>query len=743
MHVERLPHLFREIVEIALVLLRQNHRGDPRPHGAEHFFLDAADRQNAATQRDLTRHRDVVARRPARKRRDERGRHRHTGGRSVLRNRSSWDVDVNVRVDERAFRNPQQIGVRLGVRQRRTGGLLHDVAQLTGQDQLALAAHDAGFDEHDVAADGRVIHPCRHADLIRAGHPLGMHLRPPDEIGDVLRSDGHLLSRPVRDLASDLAAELPDFALELADTRLASVAGDDLAQRAIGERQLTRAQTILSQLAGNEVPLGDLELLALGVAGEVDGLQPIEQRSGDALQEVRGRNEQDLGEVERDPQVVISERVVLRRVQHLQQRRGRISLEGNAQLVDFVEEEDRVLGARLLHPLEDAAGHRPDIGAPVAANVGLVPGAAERNPDVRPAHRPRDGFGDRGLPDARRSHEQQGRRARGAIIFVPRGLLLRLLLPQLADREELEHLVLHILEAVVIFLEDLRGLLQVERLFGALVPRQLGDGLEVGANDLRLHRFPPGALQPPELAIDLFARRLRQLQRIEPLLEIVGLRRLFLFTQLLANRLHLLAQQHLALAFAQLFLDLRLDVFLRIDDGDLALHVHQHATQPILHRERLQQLLALQRLDVEMAGDEIGEGAGVADPLQHLLDDFCGQSRLLAQFRGPLADLAMQRYERGILLIEWREILRFTYGRFEITVGLAVVDGGPAGFPVEDQLHATQIALHLTDSRDRSGVVQHDGGDLIDIFLLRYRKDFAVGVLEGGFYGAQCRRTAD
>ena len=294
----------------------------------------------------------------------------------------------------------------------------------------------------------------------------------------------------------------------------------------------------------------------------------------------------------------------------------------------------------------------------------------------------------------------------------------------------------------MILLEDLCRLFQIERLFGALVPRQLGDGLEVGANDLRLHRFAPGALQPRQLAIDLFASRLRQLQRIEPLLEVIGLRRLSLFTQLLANRLHLLAQQHLALPFTELFLDLRLDVFLRVDDGDLALHVHQDATQPVLHRERLQQLLALQRLDVEMAGDEIGEGAGVADPLQHLLDDFCGQSRLLAQLRSPLADLAMQRYERGILLIERSEIRRFTYGRLEITVGLAVMDGGPAGFPVEDQLDATQIALHLTDSRNRSGGVQHAGGDLIDILFLRDRKDLAVGALEGGFYGTQCRRTA-
>jgi len=42
--------------------------------------------------------------------------------------------------------------------------------------------------------------------------------------------------------------------------------------------------------------------------------------------------------------------------------------------------------------------------------------------------------------------------------------------------------------------------------------------------------------------------------------------------------------------------------------------VHEHAAQPVLDRNRLQQLLALQRLDVEMAGDEVGEVAGSVTP---------------------------------------------------------------------------------------------------------------------------------
>ena len=46
--------------------------------------------------------------------------------------------------------------------------------------------------------------------------------------------------------------------------------------------------------------------------------------------------------------VVILERAVLLGVEHLEQRRGRIAAHVDADLVDLVEDEHRVLGADLL-----------------------------------------------------------------------------------------------------------------------------------------------------------------------------------------------------------------------------------------------------------------------------------------------------------------------------------------------------------------------------------------------------------
>src|SRR3546814_21163460 len=64
---------------------------------------------------------------------------------------------------------------------------------------------------------------------------------------------------------------------------------------------------------------------------------------------------------------MIVEGVVLLGVQNLEQRRRRIAAPVRAELVDLVEQEQRVRRLRLLHALDDLARHRTDIGPPVAA----------------------------------------------------------------------------------------------------------------------------------------------------------------------------------------------------------------------------------------------------------------------------------------------------------------------------------------------------------------------------------------
>ena len=309
---------------------------------------------------------------------------------------------------------------------------------------------------------------------------------------------------------------------------------------------------------------------------------------------------------------------------------------------------------------------------------------------------------------------------------------LALLVAQLPHGEELQHPVLHVAERVVILIEDLRRLDEVEVLLGAGVPRQLGDGLEVCANDLRLHRLATDAIEPAELAVDFAPRILGQVERVELLAQLLEVRRFVVLAQFLADGLELLAQEHLALPVAQLLLDAGLDVLLGVEHADLPLQVHEHAPQPLLDREALEQALALGRGDVDVTRHQVGEPAGIVDAAQHLLDDLLRQPGLLAQLGGAGPRLAVQRHERRIVRVERRHLLGGAHDGGEIAVLLEVVHRDAAVLALQQQLHAGETPLHLADAGHGADGVEHVGVDALHVLPLRHREDQLLGRGEGG-----------
>jgi hypothetical protein len=124
---------------------------------------------------------------------------------------------VNVEVAfESGLLDAQRGGVCLGVAPGRAGRFLHDVAELSGQDEVSLAAHRLRFDEENVAAHRGVEHAGRDADLVLARGALRVDSRPAQQVvhgGDV---DRDALGFSPCDLARHLARQLAELALELA-----------------------------------------------------------------------------------------------------------------------------------------------------------------------------------------------------------------------------------------------------------------------------------------------------------------------------------------------------------------------------------------------------------------------------------------------------------------------------------------------------------------------------------------------
>jgi len=124
----------------------------------------------------------------------------------------------------------------------------------------------------------------------------------------------------------------------------------------------------------------NLDLFILRVTGNADDFHAVHERRRN-IQRIGRRDEHDIRQVVVDFEIVIVEAMILLRIENFEQRGRRIAPEVHSHLVDFVEQEERVRALGLAHRLDDLAGHRTDIGAPMAANFGFVAHAAKRHAD--------------------------------------------------------------------------------------------------------------------------------------------------------------------------------------------------------------------------------------------------------------------------------------------------------------------------------------------------------------------------
>ena len=373
------------------------------------------------------------------------------------------------------------------------------------------------------------------------------------------------------DRLDDLAADLRDLALERAHPRLAGVVAHDAAHRRLGDFDLAVLDAVVLHLLGQQVAQRDVELLVLGVARQPDDFHPVEQRRRD-VHRVRSRDEHRVRQVEVDLDVVVAEGVVLLRVEDLQQRGRRIAAEVHAELVDLVEQEQRVLGPDLGQALQHLARHRADVGAAVATDLGLVAHAAERHAHELAPGRARHALAERGLADARRPDEAQDRRLD--------------LVDALLHREVLEDAVLDLVQPVVVLVEHLLGEGEVVLDLGLLRPRQVDQRVDVVAHDGGLGRHRRHQLQLLEFGVDLLLRLLRHLRGNDLLLELLHVGALFAVAELLLDRLDLLVQVVLALALFHLALDAATNALLDLEDVDLVLELLEQLLEPLVDGER-------------------------------------------------------------------------------------------------------------------------------------------------------------
>src|SRR5208282_3214451 len=100
---------------------------------------------------------------------------------------------------------------------------------------------------------------------------------------------------------------------------------------------------------------------------------------------------------------------VLLGIEDFQQRRRWVAPKVAANFVHLVEHEDGVTRFRPADALNDLAGQRPDVSAPMAADFRLVVDAAQRHAEELAIQRAGDGLAQGSLAHPRRTYKAEYR----------------------------------------------------------------------------------------------------------------------------------------------------------------------------------------------------------------------------------------------------------------------------------------------------------------------------------------------
>src|SRR5260370_17052648 len=258
---------------------------------------------------------------------------------------------------------------------------------MTGHGELLATTHTARFDEDDVAANGSPDEPNRDAGFLDAfvDFPFGAELRHAEEFAHDFGSDDHVFRPAFGQTARLLADDGGNLALEIAHARFPREAVDDFAQPFFGELQLVAfLDAVFGGLLGDQIFARDVDLLLTGVAGEFDDLHAVAQGLRDGIHPVGRGDEGDLREVERHIEIVIAEGRILFRVEDFHQRGGRVAAEVAAELVDFVEHHDGVVGFAALQALNNLTGQSADVRPAMSTDFRFIVHAPDAPPHEFP-----------------------------------------------------------------------------------------------------------------------------------------------------------------------------------------------------------------------------------------------------------------------------------------------------------------------------------------------------------------------
>ena len=352
------------------------------------------------------------------------------------------------------------------------GGLFHDIAQLAGHRDLAAAFGQQCLYVEDLTAHGRPGKPCNNtcpgfffdfAVMDRSG----VHIIP-----QVVPGDCDLAGTAADQFDRRAAAEGVHALFQAAYAAFSGIFGNDRFQDTVVHFQILLPDAYSPHGFGQQMLFGDLHLVQRCISLELDDLHSVQQGLRDSIHRIGRAYEEHIGKVIGNVHVMVCKGTVLFGIQDLQQGAGRISVIGNAQLIHFIQDHDRIGSAALLDAVHDPAGHGADIGPPVAADIRFIPDAAQADPDIFTLQGPGNTLADAGLAGTGRSHKKQDGTG--------------LLAAQVHDRDLLDDPLPDLLQSEMIFFQDSLCFSQINILRFFLFPGKTGQEIQIVIEHTRL-----------------------------------------------------------------------------------------------------------------------------------------------------------------------------------------------------------------------------------------------------------------
>ncbi|EKD60156.1 MAG: hypothetical protein ACD_54C00910G0002 [uncultured bacterium] len=395
------------------------------------------------------------------------------------------------------------------------------------------------------------------------------------------------------DLGHRFTRQLGDFAFQIPHPGFPRIGADHLGQRGVGDAEFTLLQGMTGNLLRHQMALGDFALFILGIARQRNDLHPVKQRPRHVVAVGRG-DEHHVRQIVFNLHIVVDEGGVLFRVQHLKHRAGRITAEILPHLVNFIQQDQRVGGFRLLQRLNDLARHRADIGPPVATDLRFVAHAAQRNPNELAPGCLRNRPPEAGFTHTRRPDEAQDRP-----LQLGRARL---------HRQIFDDAFLDLFQTIVIGIQHLLRRSQIFLDAGRHPPRHAQQPIQIVAHNGRFRAHRAHGFQLFQLTLGLVARLFREFGRLDPRFKFGQLVLAILaVAQLLLNGLHLLIQIIFALGALHLAFHPGLDLLFDLQHRHFALHLAIDLFQPLGDVQGFQQVLLQRHIHAQMPRDQIGQ----------------------------------------------------------------------------------------------------------------------------------------